>query len=110
MSANFYQNFDVFWNIVGGDTSLPPETASFDAWQRYWHEDRESRPEVNAVVWRRPIPLDRPLWALTPYDYWLEESADNPAHLAASDHNCDVGFIFEQLPPLPAEPASAAGR
>ena len=98
---NFYYGFLVFWET----DDLRPETAAerldFDAWRARWSPDHEIYSRWGRVDFARPPEATRPLDARTPNDYLLSDSVDNWARGTAAD-GTDVGFLAEQLPPLPS--------
>jgi len=98
---NFYENFDVFWEIRGTDRQPLVEPMDFDGWQTYWGSEDENLPLRNAVKWRNLPEVTRPLHAHAPTDYALDDSGtDNPAIGAASDGR-NAGLQVERLPELP---------
>lgn len=106
----FYQGWESFWTIKTSDASAAPESMTFDAWQLYWGRERESRPELNRVVWKSLPEATRPAHVQSPTDYDLGgDSNTNPARGAASDGE-DAGLESADLPLPPADTdASPAG-
>jgi serine/threonine protein kinase len=106
----FYQGWEVFWTIGTLDASAAPESMSFDAWQLFWGRERESRPELNRVVWKKTPDFTRPAHVQTPADYALAGDPNtNPARGAASDGE-DAGFEVADLPAPPSETESEPSR
>ena len=69
---NYYQNVDVFWMVRNIDTTVQPETMSYEAWLTYWGRSRENRPSRTPLTWSQYPGSDRPLHAHTVADYTLE--------------------------------------
>jgi serine/threonine-protein kinase len=104
----FYQGWDAFWTISTLDASAAPESMTFDAWQLFWGRERESRPELNRVVWKKPPDFTRPAHTHTPTDYALAgDTNSNPARGAASDGE-DAGLEAADLPTAPPETETEA--
>lgn len=100
---NFYYGFVVFWNIDDLRPDTPPETLEFDAWRSRWAPDHEVHSRWGRIDFRQLPEVSRALETRGPEDYLLSDSVENWAHAAASDGS-DVGFLSEQLPPLPPSP------
>lgn len=99
----FYQGWDAFWTVSTLDASAAPESMTFDAWQLFWGRERESRPELNRVVWKKAPDFTRAAHSHTPADYALAGDVNsNPARGAASDGE-DAGLEAAGLPTAPPE-------
>jgi serine/threonine protein kinase len=101
---DFFDGFDVFWQIANTSQDIGSKQQHFEEWQSFWAA--QSRAQVagkNAVLWRRLPSADRAFHAHAPADYALNtEIANNPAFRAASD-GLDAGCVARQLPALPSE-------
>jgi hypothetical protein len=100
----FYQGWESFWTIITSNASAAPESMTFKAWQLHWGLERESRPELNRVVWKKAPEPSRPAHTQTPADYALAgDPNSNPARGAASDGE-DAGLETADLPLAPPDP------
>jgi serine/threonine protein kinase len=88
---NFYQGFTYFQVIRPFDPIIEPEELPLDS--------------LEQVIWKALPEAGRPVHSTTPNDYALRgTSVTNPAR-SATDEDPDAGFITEDLPELPPEPA-----
>ncbi len=98
---NFYEGFEIFWELGGETSPYEPALMELDSWQQFWmarSDGDENHPAQQAVVWLRLPSAQQPFSAQVPADYALNDRAvENPAHGAASDGR-DVGFLADQLP------------
>lgn len=98
---NFYQGFQTFWSIRHAGSVGPVETWDFEQWKTYWGPEQENLPNLERVVWKKPLPANRPFNEHTPRDYALNDDPGvNPAAAAATDGQ-DVGAVLEKLPEPP---------
>ena len=96
---NFYQGFETFWSIRRAGVVDPVEMWDFEQWKTYWGPEQEILPNLEGVVWKKPLPANRPFNEQTPRDYAL---TDDPAFKpAAATDGQDVGAILERLPEVP---------
>jgi hypothetical protein len=94
---NFYQGFEVFWQITSLSESLEMTYAD---WEEAWGESREYRCRRGAAKWQATSMSSDPFDRQSPADYaLLPDAAKNPAIGAASDAR-DAGFLTDSLPPV----------
>lgn len=100
---NYYEGIDVFWKRA---LSVEPDSGqrlTFEGWQSFWGQSRETLPKLNSVVWQKTPSRKVPYCQRTAADYSLSTTtANNPARDSASD-GLDAGCLPNQLPPLPSQ-------
>lgn len=107
---DFFDGFDVFWQIVTTASQTTSKQMRFDEWREHWGADSRSLlARGGTPLWKGLARSDRPFHAQTAADYALDRDAANPALGAASD-GLDAGCLLEQLPPLITDDASPAAR
>lgn len=99
---NCYQGFNVFWSIDDNDLAASPQLIEWTDWQTHWSPNSEKNSLWCRIDWQRLPEPSRLPHTLTPWDYALSESDENPTRGAAGDGS-DVGFNAQSLPPLPPE-------
>jgi eukaryotic-like serine/threonine-protein kinase len=101
---DFFDGFDVFWQISNTTQDTGSKQQHFEEWQSFWAaQSRAQTAGKSAVLWRGLPSPDRAFHTHTPADYALNtEIANNPAFRAASD-GLNAGCVARQLPALPAE-------
>ncbi len=99
---NCYQGFNVFWSIDDNDPATEPQKIEWADWQTRLAPDNEKNSLWCRIDWQRLPEPSRLPHTLTPLDYALSESEENPTRYAASDGS-DAGANMQRLPALPAE-------
>ncbi len=100
---DFFDGFEVFWQILNTATQTASKQMRFDDWQAHWGgQSRSQLAARNASFWKRMPESDRPFHTHAPGDYALEISLTNAALGGASD-GLDAGCVLGQLPALPQD-------
>ena len=102
---NFYDRYDrkdgrsVMWRLQSDDSTMQPQSMSFEDWQTFWGKTGDVDPHQGGVVWKHDWSTIKAI-ATTPAKLRLDTNADassNPAASGASDGGA-VGADIEKLP------------
>jgi len=98
---NGFDGFEVFWQIDPGFGSQAVRM-EWGQWSDFWPASGGS--SLRRVAWQQPVSNADAASVHRAEDYRLRRE-DNPAVGGATDGMSDIGFIADELPLLPAEPA-----
>jgi hypothetical protein len=92
---NFYDRYSTLWLIASMEESgARTEPWDAGAWRR-WTEASETNPHFGPVVWNKRGWMTRPFAELTPADFALDRTANNPPVVDANFK--DAGADLESL-------------
>lgn len=111
---NFYDRYDrqdgrsVMWRLQSDDSTMQPQSMSFEDWQTFWGKTGDVDPHQGGVIWKYDWSTTKAI-ATTPAKLALDTDADaanNPAVSGASDGGA-VGADIKKLP-VPRSPTHSS--
>lgn len=98
---DYFDGFEVFWEVSGTGGDLSSKRMRFDDWQDFWRG--QSRQQVSgggAVVWQALPDANRPFHTHLPADYALDATAAGNAAVGGGGEGLDAGCRLKLLPAL----------
>ena len=106
---DFFDGFDVFWQILNTGAGTSSKQLRFEAWQEAWRgRSRFQSAGTGTIHWRGLPAVSRPFHAHLPVDYRLDGQSPGNSAVGGAVDGSDAGCQVSELPrPLADESPEA---